>query len=459
MDLMALVSKIRTPAKVLIFAHVPPPHHGQSYMVQLMLNGFGGDHRKVKPNRRMHFPFGVACYHVNARVSQSLEDIGYLRIGKFLLLIGYCLQAIWCHFRFGIDTFYYVPAPGKKSALFRDWLVMFFCRPFFKHVILHWHAAGLAKWLETVGQTRARSITFSLMKNADLSIVLSNYNRADAEKLFPKRTVVLGNGIPDPCPNFHDDVLPRRNARARVRTKLLAGQSPEQEETNMAGPDPYTFKVLFLGHCTREKGLFDAIDGVSLANAQLSARKSPIQIHLTVAGSFMNPDERAQYDARVRCADLQIRSSESRPSGERMSGKPSVSYAGFVTGDSKQQLLSQSDCLCFPTYHYAESFGLVLVEAMAFGLTAVVSRWRSIPELLPPDHTGFVDIRSPQQIAEALIRLLACDSSEILRERFLEKFDLERYLSALAATIAEIQSEKPSDLLLPGKAVGIVPRR
>ncbi len=32
--------------KLLVFAHTPPPHHGQSYMVQLMLEGFGGDARR-----------------------------------------------------------------------------------------------------------------------------------------------------------------------------------------------------------------------------------------------------------------------------------------------------------------------------------------------------------------------------------------------------------------------------
>ena len=32
--------------KLLVFAHTPPPHHGQSYMVQLMLDGFGGDARR-----------------------------------------------------------------------------------------------------------------------------------------------------------------------------------------------------------------------------------------------------------------------------------------------------------------------------------------------------------------------------------------------------------------------------
>ena len=133
-----------------------------------------------------------------------------MRLGKFILLLGYCLQAIWCRFRYGVENFYYIPAPGKRSALYRDWVVMLICRPFFKRVILHWHAAGLAKWLEMVVTMRSRSLTYRLMKQVDLSIVLSKYNRADAEKLFSRRVRVVSNGIPDPCPRFAEEVLPRR---------------------------------------------------------------------------------------------------------------------------------------------------------------------------------------------------------------------------------------------------------
>src|SRR5438105_4801664 len=112
------------PMKVLIFAHVPPPHHGQSYMVQLMLSGFGGDCRKNK-NAAAQTPYGIECYHVDARVSHNLEDIGDLRFGKIFLMLGYCAQAIWCRFRYGAENFYFIPAPGKRSAVYRDWLVMF----------------------------------------------------------------------------------------------------------------------------------------------------------------------------------------------------------------------------------------------------------------------------------------------------------------------------------------------
>src|SRR5436190_12127287 len=132
--------------KLLVFAHTPPPHHGQSYMVQLMLEGFGGDRRKhhsrAKQPKTDNGPLNIECYHVNARLSRKLEDIGDFRVGKFVLLLGYCLQVLWCRFRYGINNFYYIPAPGKRSALYRDWVVMALCRKLFKRVILHWHAAG-----------------------------------------------------------------------------------------------------------------------------------------------------------------------------------------------------------------------------------------------------------------------------------------------------------------------------
>ena len=75
--------------KVLVFAHVPPPHHGQSYMVRLMLDGFGGDRRRQAAANSPPSPYGIECYHVDARLSEKLEDIGDVRFHKFLLLLGY----------------------------------------------------------------------------------------------------------------------------------------------------------------------------------------------------------------------------------------------------------------------------------------------------------------------------------------------------------------------------------
>ena len=184
--------------------------------------------------------------------------------------LGYCLQAIWCRFRYGVTTFYYIPAPGKRSALYRDWVVMLICRPFFKRVILHWHAAGLAKWLEMVVGMRSRSLTYRLMKQVDLSIVLSKYNRADAEKLFSRQIKVVSNGIPDPCPRFAaGSTAAAQGALCGARESSCPAKRREAEELKAAGGDPHLVKILYLAHCTREKGLFDTLTAAALAQRRL----------------------------------------------------------------------------------------------------------------------------------------------------------------------------------------------
>ena len=430
--------------KLLVFAHVPPPHHGQSYMVRLMLDGFGGDWRRPRPDAPPS-PLGIQCYHVDARFSRKLEDIGDVRISKFLLLVGYCLEAIWCRFRYGVSNLYYIPAPGKRSALYRDWLVMFLCRPFYKRIILHWHAAGLAKWLERVAQIRSRSITYHLLKQVDLSVVLSQYNRGDAEKLFARRIAVVGNGIPDPCPEFAAALLARRHARAAARAKLLARVELAPADLAAAGGDPFVFKVLYLAHCTREKGLFDTIEAVALASRALAAAQSPISLELVVAGDFITPEEREEFEARIAQPDLAILEEPRRSPVSRAEASPSsggrrlVRYVGFVYGEAKNRALAETDCFCFPTYFYAESFGLVLVEAMAFGLPLITTRWRSIPELLPEDYPGFVNIRSPAEIAEKIQALLTLDMADSLRQQFLEHFTFDRHLASLAAALRALE--------------------
>jgi glycosyltransferase involved in cell wall biosynthesis len=416
--------------KLLVFAHVPPPHHGQSYMVQLMLQGFGGDHRRGRrlvPRDPAGTGFGIECYHVNVRLSKSLEDIGEFQAWKLALLVFYCLQAIYLRFRHGVTNFYYIPAPGKRSALYRDWLVLALCRPFFPRLILHWHAAGLARWLETVLLVRSRALTYRVFKHTDLSIVLSNYNRPDAEKLLPRRIRVVPDGIPDPCPDFATNLLPRRWARHRARLRLLAGETLT-DSASAAGGDPRTYRVLYLAHCMREKGLFDTLDGVARANAELARQNSPLRVRLTVAGEFVNSAEEREFRQRLQAPDLAA-----------ADGSSCVEYLGFAGGDRKWRQFAECDCFCFPTYYYAESFGLVVIEAMACGMAVVASAWRTIPELLTINYPGLVPPRAPDRIAQAILELIPRPPAEELRQHFLAHFTVDEHLRRLAAAIRDVE--------------------
>jgi glycosyltransferase involved in cell wall biosynthesis len=421
--------------KLLVFAHTPPPHHGQSYMVQLMLNGFGGDKRRRKHLNTDSFKartesdggYNIDCYHVNVQLSQKLEDIGDMRAGKFILLLGYCVQAIWFRFRYGVKTFYYIPAPGKPSALYRDWLVMLLCRPFFSKVILHWHAAGLAKWLETVAQSRTRALTYRFLKQVDLSIVLSRFNRADAEKIFSRNITVVSNGVPDPCTDFDKALLPRRRARFAARKKLLSGKPLEEQDLRDTGENPSVVRVLYLAHCTRDKGLFDTLSGMALANQRLKERHFPVSLRLVVAGTFVSEQEREEFD-RI-CAVPEM--------------KDLVHYEGFVSGDKKTQLLREADLFCFPTCYENENQPVNLIEAMAFGLPILTTRWRSLPELFPIDYPGLVDIRSPEQVANVMPALMTGEAGDGFREIFLRHYTIEKYLSGLAEAFKRIDSASP----------------
>ena len=398
--------------KLLVFAHTPPPHHGQSYMVKLMLDGFGGDARKKKSGGANSHD--IECYHVNARFSRGLEDIGEFQGVKLLLILWFCLQAVWIRFRYGVKNFYYVPAPGKRVALWRDWLVMFLCRPFFKNVILHWHAAGLGKWLETQTTITSRAATFRCYRPVNLSLVLSHYNFFDAEKLLSHKIAVVNNGIPDPCPDFENSIQPHRRERFEQRRQMFAGEN---------SPAPITVNILFLAHCTREKGVFAAIAGVLVANRMLAEKKFPARLQLTCAGNFVTYDEQVEFEELLKNPTVAT----------------AVQHAGFVSGERKEQLLRETDLFLFPTRYLGENQPVNLIEAMAFGLPIVTTRWRSLPEMLPLNHRGLVGGQEPEEIAAAILKVLANDSGEPARAHFAAHFTLERHLATLAAAIGSME--------------------
>jgi glycosyltransferase involved in cell wall biosynthesis len=395
--------------KVLILAHKPPPFHGQSLMVQRAVEVLGGDRRGRRGRSVQPEPDALAeeprieCYHVDARLSDDLQQVGVPSVKKLFRLLGYCLQAIWCRFRYGVRILYFVPAHAARPSIARDWMALAICRPFFKTLIFHWHTAGLGEWLRTTARPWERWLTLVIMGRPDLSLVLRHYCRRDAEAFESKHIEIIPNGIPDPCRQFDLEIGPRRHLRAAVRKDLLAGRTPGEDARARAGGDPEVFRVLFLSLCCREKGLFDVLEAVAEAGRQLDG--AAVRIELVVAGEFSREHEKAEFEARLRQPDLS------------RSG-PAVRWLGFVSGEEKARLFSTSDCLCFPTYYQAENCPLVLIEAMAFGLPVITTRWRGLDEMLPPGFAGLVDLRSPGQIAAKLLRVIREDYNDSLRRSF-----------------------------------------
>jgi glycosyltransferase involved in cell wall biosynthesis len=394
--------------KLLVFAHTPPPFHGQSYMVKLMLDGVQTEQRDGDSQR-------LQIFHVNARLSSNLATIGKFQWSKIFLLLKYCCEAYFLRFIHKANTFYYVPAPGLRAAIYRDWIVMFFCRPIFKKIIFHWHAVGLGEWLETTARPWERKITLWLLGRADLSIVLSEFSRADAMRFSPRRVEIAPNGIPDPCEDFDKSILPTRQRRFRSRITGLE----------------IRFSVLFIGACTTAKGLFAALDAVALVNRQLAETKKRIAIQFIVAGDFASEEEREKFRRRISEPDL------SRKLGA--SGNDSiVVYKGFVESAEKRELFREADCLCFPSLYPAEGQPVTIVEALAFGLGIVATRWRGIPELLAGTNAQLVDDQNSIAIATALIAAMNVDSALTNRRVFLDRYRVDKFIRQLTGALLTV---------------------
>jgi glycosyltransferase involved in cell wall biosynthesis len=322
---------------------------------------------------------GVEVHHVNLALSRDAADIGRWRPGKILAVLDACFHAVVLRFTTGCDTLYYVPAPGKRGALYRDWVAMLLCRPFFPKLVLHWHATGLGGWLATKATAPERWLTQLLLGRADLSLVLSGQLRADAASLDPKHIAVVDNGIADPCPGF---VRPVRS-----------GDS---------------FQVLFLSLCCEAKGLFAAAEAVLAAGSGFT---------LVAAGAF--PDASTAHRFLGLCAQ--------HPT--------TLHYAGQVDGAEKTRLLRECHCLCLPTYYAPEGQPLVLLEAMAHDLPVIATRWRAIPDTLPPEAI-LVEPGDVEALTHALLQL--CKNpppTGTLRQHYLARFTIQHHLADLAAAL------------------------
>lgn len=340
----------------------------------------------VAPHLRLH--------HVDVRLSRDSTDIGRPRLAKLLPLLAACLRALALRFRHGPMPFYYIPAPAKRAALYRDWIVMLLCRPFFPKLILHWHAVGLGDWLTHHANPLERFLTRLLLGRADLSISLSSELLPDAQHLHPKSTALVPNGL---------DLPSTLNPKLKIQN-----HSPTH--------------LLYLGLCSPGKGLFHLLTAIAIAN-----RREPDAFRLTVAGGFATIADQHTFFSQVVALGTDI-----------------VRHVGFANDAEKHALLSAADVFCYPTAYPHEAQPLALIEALAHDLPIVATRWRAIPSMLPPTphpHIHLVEPARPDQLADALLaaRHTAPPTGE-LRAHYLAHFTRPHHLTALATALLRLQS-------------------
>jgi len=148
-------------------------------------------------------------------------------------------------------------------------------------------------------------------------------------------------------------------------------------------------RIVFLGRLVERKG------GQQLLAAFARLRQNHPQVELVIAG---DGPQRTQLEKFVKQNKL----------------KKSVRFLGYVSEADKPAILASADIACFPSL-YGESFGIVLIEAMASGAGVVLGGNNpGYASVLEDQPQLLVDPKNAADFASRLEKLL---SNNTLRQR------------------------------------------
>ena len=122
-------------------------------------------------------------------------------------------------------------------------------------------------------------------------------------------------------------------------------------------------------------------------------------------------------------------------------------FTGMFVDRQKLEAFAGSDIFILPSY--SENFGMVVVEAMACGLPAIISDGVGIYREVNDSHAGIVVPCNPVRLAEAINNLL---NNETLRQNIKEnaqrlireKFDINKVADEMLMRFKEVLSSRGS---------------
>ena len=372
----------RRMCKVLIVGQTPPPYVGQAIMLDCLV--------------RSRMPDVELC-HLPMALSANVGELGRFRWSKFFRLLPIIARIVYARLVHGVRIFYYAPAGPNRVSLFRDFAILLPTRWLFSKTIFHFQAGGLSDLYPRLPRWQ-RALFRRAYFHADAGIRLSELTPDDARVLQARREYVVPNGVADPCPHW------RRPAGG------------------IAATNERPLRVLFMAMLRESKGLLVLIE----ACGRLAARGVPFR--LEVVGQFESDEFADRVRDRVAALNLE----------------ENVRFRGVLTGAEKSAAFAQSDVFCMPTFYENEAFPVVLLEAMAFGLPVVATRWRGVPSIVDEDETGFlVETHDVDAVAARLARL--ADNAPLrrrmaiaAREKYLREYTIQRHLELMRRVFLDV---------------------
>ncbi len=310
---------------------------------------------------------GIELHHVRMNFSESLDEVGKVKLGKIFHLVSLILQIYLAKIRFRPSVLYYPPAGPNKVPLLRDAAILLATRLLFRHTVYHFQASGCSQLIPKLPSPFRQIVYFALCR-PQLAIELSEYAAPDGSYLKARKIVRIPNAAPDESARFR--AIPNSGEMTTNRTRIL-----------------------YLGTMCEEKGSF------LLLQACGEIFKTRDDFHVDFVGGFQSEEYRRKIEEEI----------------QRLGLNGYVTIHGQKVGDEKWQMFADADLFCFPSHYASEGFPCVLVEAMSFALPVVSTTWRGIPSIVSEGVTGY--LVPPHDLTALTARLLELISSPELRHQ------------------------------------------
>jgi glycosyltransferase involved in cell wall biosynthesis len=315
----------RDRARIVVAGQLPPPYGGQNVMIaHILLQLVASDEFLVE---RLDFRF-----------TPVFRQVRRASVGKVVELFRVLGRLMAIRRRGPVELLIFPVGGPQTVPMVRDLLLLPFILLAARRVVLQFHAAGIA---DRCQRTRSPTGLMApllgvLYRRCFAAIVMTEFNRRDPEYFGLRRIEVMPHRLVD---EYVGEIIERSPGRVRF---------------------------LYVGHLCPEKGTPDLLR----AFAPFAARHPEVVLELV--GEPLPPLSTEGIRDTLRELHLEGR----------------VTVSGLLFGRAKLEAFGRADLFVFPSVAPYESFGLVMVEAMMWGLPIIATDWRGNREVLGPDFEG-----------------------------------------------------------------------
>lgn len=315
------------------------------------------------------------CKYINLSASENVNEIGKVSFSKITHLLKSISDIVSTIIKYKPDLCYITPS-SWDWGFYRDLIVISILKLMRVKVVAHFHNKGVEKWNNKWFNICLQHFFYKKIK----VILLSKELISEKERYVKKEDLFL-------CPNGI-----KESGKSRLSIKN----------------DKFTF--LFLSNMMEEKGVIILLKSCKI----LKDRGYDFRCNFVGKWADITEDN-------FNCFIYQNNLSEH------------VFAYGPKYGAEKDTFYENADAFVFPTFYHGETFGLVILEAMDFGLPCISTYEGGIPSVIEDGKTGYlVNQKDVSDLTEKMIYFISnpekcIEMGRVAKERFDNNFTLKHF--------------------------------